>query len=71
MLRVLEYYIAKIISLFNLREIKSSCVDRTSSIGKSSKFINSEMLRNSFCGHNCVIVNTSVGHFAQYLVIVK
>ncbi len=65
MLTDVEYIISKIIKKLHLRAIKNSSVNKTSSIGAKTDFINSRMDRHSFCGYDCIIINTSIGSFCS------
>lgn len=65
MLSNIEYIISKIIKKLHLRAIKNSFVHKTSSIGSGTNFLNSTMDRHSFCGYDCIIINTSVGGFCS------
>lgn len=65
MLSNVEYFVSKLIKKLHLRAIKNSTVDKTSSIGFGTSFINSKMNRNSFCGYDCIIINVSIGSFCS------
>lgn len=65
MIPSIEYIVSKIIKKMHLRAIKNSLIDKSSSVGAGSQFINSTMDRNSFCGYDCIIINTVIGGFCS------
>lgn len=65
MLRNIEYVISKIIKKLHLKSIKGSFVHNSSKIGAGTNFINSRMDRHSFCGYDCIIINTTIGAFCS------
>lgn len=65
MISKLEYILSKIIKKIHLRAIKNSMVHKTSSVAAGTQFVNSEMGRHSFCGYDCIIINTSIGSFCS------
>lgn len=65
MLNNVEYFFSKIIKKIHLRSIKNSKIDKSSSIAAGSQVINSIVDRNSFCGYDCIIVNTRIGSFSS------
>lgn len=65
MLVKIEYVISKIIKKIHLRSIKNSFIDKTSSIGAGSLFLNSNIDRHSFCGYDCTIINANIGSFCS------
>jgi acetyltransferase-like isoleucine patch superfamily enzyme len=65
MLSTLEYIVSKVIKKLHFRAIRNSFIHKTSSVGAGTHFLNSKMDRNSFCGYDCIIVNTSIGGFCS------
>jgi acetyltransferase-like isoleucine patch superfamily enzyme len=65
MLSNIEYIISKIIKKLHLRAMKNSLIHKNSSVGPGTQFINSTMDRHSFCGYDCIIINTSIGGFCS------
>lgn len=61
----LEYIASKIIKKLHLRAIKNSFIHKTSSVAAGTQFINLSMDRHSFCGYDCIIINTSIGSFCS------
>jgi len=64
-LSTIEYYLAKIIKRLQPRAIKNSTIDPHSSVGPGSQFINSRMLKHSYCGSNCQVLDTTIGSFCS------
>lgn len=65
MVSKIEYIISKIIKKMHLRAIKNSIIDKTSRIASGTQFIYSKMDRHSFCGYDCIIIDTSIGRFCS------
>lgn len=65
MLINIEYLVSKIIKKMHFRAVKNSFIDKTSSVAAGTQFINSKMDRHSFCGYDCIIINTNIGSFCS------
>lgn len=61
----IEYLASKIIKKAHFRSIKNSTINKTSSIAAGTQFVNSDMGRYSFCGYDCIIIDTSIGSFCS------
>lgn len=62
---VLKYYLAKIFKKIRGAAIKDTFIPRSSVVESGSLIVSSEFGRNSFCGYDCVILNTSIGSFCS------
>lgn len=49
----------------HFKAVKNSTIHNSSKVAAGSLFIDSLMGRNSFCGYDCIIVNTSIGGFCS------
>lgn len=65
MINRIEHLISRIIKKLRLRSLKNSYIDKTSSIASGSQVINSSMNKHSFCGYDCIIVDTEIGSFCS------
>ena len=61
----LEYYLSKIIKKLRGRAVKNSTVHKTSKIESGTQFINSTMVKHSFCGYDCYITFCEIGSFTS------
>lgn len=62
---ILEFYLAKILKRMRLRAVKNSEMSPSASIGPGTEFINSKMGKHSYCGYNCMVIDTSIGAFCS------
>ncbi len=68
----LAYIWSKFVRWARRSAIRDSRIHATSKVEPGSAFTNSTMGRHSFCGYDCDISNTDIGHFcsiANYVVI--
>ncbi len=71
-MRVALYYWSKILRKIRGSAIRHSTIHPTSKVEPGSSFIDSRMGRHSFCGYDCEIAATDIGHFcsiANYVAI--
>lgn len=61
----IEYILSKIIKKMHLRAIKNSTIHKSSSVAAGCQIIDTTMDRHSFCGYDCIIVNTRIGSFCS------
>jgi acetyltransferase-like isoleucine patch superfamily enzyme len=62
---MLEYLLAKLIKKARLRAIRESRIAKTSKVEAGSEITRSTMGPHSFCGYNCVIINTDIGSYCS------
>ncbi len=61
----IRYIIHKTLKKLRGRAVRNSKVHKSAKIESGTDFINSEMGRNSFCGYDCQIINTTIGSFCS------
>lgn len=67
----LEYYWSKLTKKLRGNSIKNSYICKGSKIESGTTFLNSSMDKYSFCGYDCVIINTKIGKFCSIASNVK
>ena len=65
------YIFARIINKLKPTAIKNSFVASSAKVESGSQFIDSKMDKYSFCGYDCVIINTEIGAFCSIASNVK
>ena len=71
MMKEILYYIARLIQRLKPKAIKSSKISRMAKVESGSRIINSTMGRYSYCGTDCLIINTDIGAFCSIASNVK
>lgn len=61
----LRYGLARLQRKMSLSAIKASNIDATSVVESGCQVVSSTMLRHSFCGYDCTILNTKIGAFCS------
>lgn len=59
------YFWSKILKKVRGVAIKNSVIHVSSKVESGSLFVNSTMLRHSFCGYNCEVINVDIGSFCS------
>ena len=59
------YYVARILKKMRLSAIRDSQIHQSSVVESGSQVVNSVMEKHSYCGYDCVILNTSIGSFCS------
>lgn len=62
---MIEYILAKIIKKIHLKAVIDSNIAKSASIAAGSHVVNSTMGKNSFCGYDCIIINTDIGAYCS------
>lgn len=62
---MIEYYLSKLLKKMRLRATKNAFIGKGSKIESGTQFINSDMGNHSFCGYDCDINHTSIGHYTS------
>lgn len=57
--------LSKILKKLRLNAIRNSYIDPTSKVESGSNLVNVTMLKYSFCGYNCDIMNAIIGSFCS------
>lgn len=68
---LLEYYWSKLTKKLRGNSIKNSFVHNESKIESGTTFLHSSMDKYSFCGYDCIIINTKIGKFCSIASNVK
>lgn len=67
----LKYFWSKIIKKIRGSSIKNSYVHKESKVESGTTFVNSSLDKYSFCGYDCIILNTKIGKFCSIASNVK
>lgn len=62
---MLKYVLSRLLKKARPSAIKDSRIDRTSAIEAGCQVVKTTMGRHSYCGYDCVILNTSIGNFCS------
>ena len=62
---MIKYIWAKILKKMRGSAIKTSQVHETSKVESGSSFVNSSMVKHSFCGYDCDIAHCQIGAFCS------
>lgn len=65
------HLLCKLTKIGRGRSVRHSRIHRTSKVEAGSALINTTMERHSFCGYDCVILNTEIGAFCSIASNVK
>lgn len=68
---MIVYLLSKLIKKARLASILDSEIGRGSKVEAGSSFVNSLMMRHSFCGYDCSIINAEIGSFCSIANNVK
>lgn len=59
------YYLPKLLKKIHIPAIKDSRISKKAKIEAGSTFINSSIEKYSFCGYDCIVINTDIGAFCS------
>lgn len=62
---MIEYLLFKFLIKLRLKGVKNSKISRLSKIESGSLIVNSIIGKYSFCGYDCTIINTTIGHYCS------
>ena len=62
---VIFYGLARLFKKARLSAIRGSAIDKTSAIEAGCQVVRSTMARHSYCGYDCVILETNIGSFCS------
>ena len=61
----LKYLFSKLIKKLQIPAIKNSKIDKTAKVCSGSHVVNTEMLKYSYIGNFCTVINTEIGKFCS------